>query len=56
MSLHAGDADREIKVVYTAAGQMVAGQVQLAIPAGWSAPTAESVTAMIGHDRGDAYL
>ena len=47
-TLHAGDADREIKVVYTAAGQMVAGQVQLTIPTGWSAPTAESVTAMIG--------
>ena len=47
-TLHAGDADREIKVVYTAAGQMVAGQVQLTIPTGWSAPTADSVTAMIG--------
>ena len=46
-TLHAGDADREIKVVYTAAGQMVAGQVQLDIPTGWSAPTADSVTAMI---------
>ena len=46
-TLHAGDADREIKVVYTAAGQMVAGAVELTIPTGWSAPTAESVTAMI---------
>ena len=31
-TLHAGDADREIKVVYTAAGEMVAGQVRLTIP------------------------
>ncbi len=49
-TLHAGDPNREIKVVYTAAGQMVAGQVRLTIPTGWSAPTAESVTAMVNMD------
>ncbi len=49
-TLHAGDANREIKVVYTAAGQMVAGQVRLTIPADWSAPTADSVTAMVNMD------
>ena len=45
-TLYAGDADREIKVVYTAAGEMVAGKVQLTIPADWSPPTG-NVTAMI---------
>ena len=51
-ALHAGQDDRQITVVYTAAGEMVAGQVRLTVPAkavtidglGWSAPTADNVT------------
>ena len=42
-SLHAGDRGREVTVTYTAAGEMVAGKVRLTIPAGWSAPTADTV-------------
>ena len=42
-ALHAGDMDRKITVVYTAAGQMVAGKVRLTIPAGWSVPLVENV-------------
>ena len=49
-ALHAGDMDREITVTYTAAGQMVAGSVQLTVPAGWSAPTANNLTVMAGMD------
>ena len=45
-ALHAGDMDRKITVVYTAAGQMVAGMVRLTIPAKWSAPTVENLTVM----------
>ena len=45
-ALHAGDMDRKITVVYTAAGQMVAGKVRLTIPAKWSAPTVENVMVM----------
>ena len=41
--LHAGDMDREITVVYTAAGEMVAGDVVLGIPAKWSAPTVDNL-------------
>ncbi len=43
-ALHTGDTDRELTVTYTAAGQMIGGKVRLAIPAGWSAPSAETVT------------
>ena len=51
-ALYAGQDDRQITVVYTAAGEMVAGQVRLTVPAkavtidglGWSAPTADNVT------------
>ncbi len=43
-SLHTGDTGRELTVTYTAAGQMIGGKVRLAIPAGWSAPSAETVT------------
>ncbi len=43
-SLHTGDTGRELTVTYTAAGQMVGGKVRLAVPAGWSAPTADTVT------------
>ena len=50
--LYAGQDDREITVIYTAAGEMVQGKVKLTIPAkavtvdglGWSAPTADNVT------------
>ena len=50
--LYAGQDGRVITVVYTAAGQMVAGEVRLTIPPkattidglGWSAPTADNVT------------
>ena len=41
-NLHAGDMDREFRVVYTAAGQIRDGRVKLTIPADWSAPMAES--------------
>ncbi len=43
-TLHTGDTGRELTVTYTAAGQMVGGKVRLAVPAGWSAPTADTVT------------
>ena len=51
-ALYAGQDGREITVVYTAAGEMVAAQMKLTIPAkaittpglGWSAPTAANVT------------
>ena len=42
-ALYAGDMDRKITVVYTAAGQMVAGKVRLTIPDKWSSPTVENV-------------
>ena len=41
--LYAGDMDREITVTYTAAGEMVAGDVTLGIPANWSPPTADNL-------------
>ena len=41
--LHAGDMGREITITYTAAGQMVAGNVVLGIPANWSAPTIDNL-------------
>ncbi len=51
-ALYAGQDGRQITVVYTAAGEMVAGQVRLTVPAkavtidglGWSAPKAGNVT------------
>ncbi len=39
----AGDADREVTVVYTAAGEISGGSLKLTIPAGWSHPTADNV-------------
>ena len=36
--LHAGDMDRELQIVYTAAGQMRGGDVKLTIPSAWSDP------------------
>ena len=45
--LYAGEASRQIVVVYTAAGQMVASQVSLTLPAilgGWSPASADHVT------------
>ena len=36
--LHAGDMDRELRVVYTAAGQMRGGEVKVTIPSAWSDP------------------
>ena len=52
--LYAGEKSREIKIVYTAIGAMVAGQVKLKLPAltdgtrstGWSAASAAHVTAV----------
>ena len=41
--LHAGDMGREITITYTAAGQMVAGDVVFGIPARWSAPTVDNL-------------
>ena len=51
-ALYAGQDGRQITVVYTTAGEMVAAQVRLTVPAkaitidglGWSAPTADNVT------------
>ena len=37
-TLYAGDMDRELRVVYTAAGQMRGGDVKLTIPKVWSDP------------------
>ena len=61
--LHAGQDDRKITVVYTAAGEIVGGQVRLTIPAkatrvdglGWSAPTMDNVdvTVSSGGSHGD---
>ena len=39
----AGDADREVTVVYTAAGQISGGSLKLTVPPGWSHPTADNV-------------
>ena len=39
----AGDADREVRVVYTAAGQISGGSLKLMIPAGWTHPTMDNV-------------
>ena len=39
----AGDADREVTVVYTAAGQISGGSLKLTIPGGWSNPTEDNV-------------
>ena len=36
--LYAGDEDRELRIVYTAAGQMRGGEVKLTIPKAWSDP------------------
>ena len=45
--LYAGEESRQIVVVYTAAGQMVASQISLTLPAvadGWSPASADHVT------------
>ena len=39
----AGDADRQVTVVYTAAGQISGGSLKLTVPSGWSHPTADNV-------------
>ena len=39
----AGDADRQVAVVYTAAGQISGGSLKLTIPGGWAHPTADTV-------------
>ena len=39
----AGDADREVTAVYTAAGQISGGSLELTIPGGWSYPTMDTV-------------
>ena len=39
----AGDADREVTVVYTAAGQISGGSLKLTVAAGWSHPTTDNV-------------
>ena len=54
-NLYAGEPSREIVVVYTATGQMVAGQVKLTLPAvakGWSAASADHV--MVTSSAGSA--
>ena len=43
-SLYAGDTGRALTITYTAAGQLVAGNVRLTIPPDWSAPTRSTVT------------
>ena len=46
MNLYAGEESRQIVVVYTAAGQMVASQISLTLPAvanGWSAASDDQV-------------
>ena len=47
-ALHAGDTGRNFTVTYTAAGEIVAGSVQLTVPAGWSAPMADNTTVTAG--------
>ena len=48
--LAAGDSDRMIEIVYTAAGQMVAGTVRLTVPGdaakddGWASASADNVS------------
>ena len=47
INLYAGEESRQIVVVYKAAGQMVAGQVKLTLPAildGWSPASDDHVT------------
>ena len=39
----AGDTDREVTVVYTAAGQISGGSLKLTVPGGWSNPTTDNV-------------
>ena len=39
--LHAGDTDRMLQIVYTAAGQMDGGDVKLTIPKAWSDPAGD---------------
>ena len=39
----AGDADRQVTVVYTAVGQISGGSLKLTVPPGWSHPTADNV-------------
>ena len=39
----AGSADREVTVVYTAAGAINGGSLKLTVPAGWSHPTMDNV-------------
>ena len=59
--LYAGQMGREFTIIYTAAGQMIAGSVRLTIPAmageglGWSAPTSDNVTVDVstGGSRGE---
>ncbi len=45
--LHAGDADRELTVTYTAIGQLISGKVRLTVPPKWSEASG-NVTAMVG--------
>ena len=42
-NIGAGDTDREVTVVYTAAGEISGGSLKLTIPAGWSHPTMDNV-------------
>ena len=39
----AGDTDREVTVVYTAAGEISRGSLKLTVPGGWSHPTMDNV-------------
>ena len=42
----AGDMGRSLTVTYTAAGQIINGQVKLSVPANWSAPTSDHISVM----------
>ena len=37
--LGAGDTDRKVTIVYTAAGEISGGMLKLTVPGGWSHPT-----------------
>ena len=41
--LGAGDINREVTVVYTAAGEIDNGSLKLTVPGGWSHPTTDGV-------------
>ena len=42
-ALYAGDTNRTLSIVYTAAGQMIGGKIRLTIPLNWSAPSTSNL-------------